>query len=239
MPRSRRNISSSSSSNGKARGRNLQKSTKERKLETIESVQKALRAYPNLFLYQLENPRNSFFQRLRRDLSETSIFWLGKNKVLQKALGKNASSAFVAGADQVSSKITGNTGILFTKLSRAELEDVLSGYSLVDYARAGSICHLPITIVPKEDKVLCRMDSGEPISATQETILRIAGMPTMLRGGAVLLASGNEFKVCEAGDKLTSNQAKILKVFGIQTDEFSVKLLARFDCGTGKLEEYK
>jgi mRNA turnover protein 4 len=235
MARNRRVALTAASNPSTATATAKKGNVKERKLETIEAVQKALRSYPHVYLYRLENARNAFFQRVRRDLSESSVFWLGRNRVLQRALGKDAQSAVIPGAEQVSKGITGSTGLLFPRLGKVDLQDALSQYSLFDFARAGSIAPFDVTITPEPGNVLCRQDTKEPISATLEPMLRNAGVQTMLRGGNVLLATGTELAVCREGDRLSENQARILKAFGIQLDEFAVKLTAHFDCQKGTL----
>ena len=211
---------------------------KEKKLETIQAVQACLKTHPHLYLYQLVNPRNNFFQRLRRDFADHTVFWMGKNKVLQRALGKTVDDEHVLNGHVIAKKITGKTGILLSKLKPSELEDALSSLpAMFDNARPGSIANYPVIVQADPDTRLLSDKEGEPIPASQEPILRTAGMPTMLRGGSVLLAQGSEYVVCQSGDSLTPAQAKILKIFKIQLDEFSVKLGGHFDVSTGILTE--
>ena len=57
-----------------------------------------------------------------------------------------------------------------------------------------------------------------------EPQLRGLGMPTTLKRGVITLL--NEYTVCKKGDKLTSEQARILKLLDHKQAEFKVDLIA-------------
>ena len=50
------------------------------------------------------------------------------------------------------------------------------------------------------------------------------GMPTELKKGIVTLTK--DFTVCNAGDQLSSEQARILKLFGHQQAKFKLNMIA-------------
>lgn len=203
------------------------KNDKARKQDLYTTVRALLPTHPHLHLFRLTNPRAAFFQRVRLALSPSCVFFLGKNKVLQKALTTEGASDQIAGFVK---KITHNVGVVVSQLERAELEDRLAGLlaGMCEYARVGSVAPFAVTIEPTDQsqRVLCRVDSGEQVSATSEPVLRAAGMPTMLRGGQVVL-SGEEsgWEVCKAGDKLSADQVKVLRLFGVKLDDFDISIL--------------
>lgn len=57
-----------------------------------------------------------------------------------------------------------------------------------------------------------------------EPTLRGLGAPTRLIKGRVVLDQA--FEVCKEGDVLDSRQTRLLKMFGVQTAEFRVRMLA-------------
>ena len=70
------------------------------------------------------------------------------------------------------------------------------------------------------------LDSGplEHFSHAIEPQLRLLGMPTELKKGIVNLTK--EFTVCKEGDKLTSEQARILKLLGHKQAKFKLNMIA-------------
>ena len=55
--------------------------------------------YPRLFVFTVENMRNIHFQQVREDWKSHSKFFMGKNRVMALALGRNESEEY---ADKVS-----------------------------------------------------------------------------------------------------------------------------------------
>ena len=53
---------------------------------------------------------------------------MGSNKVLKVALGKTESEEYLPGVHQLSARATGNVGLFFTKLPRAEVEALFDGF---------------------------------------------------------------------------------------------------------------
>ena len=70
------------------------------------------------------------------------------------------------------------------------------------------------------------LDSGplEHFSHAIEPQLRLLGMPTELKKGIVNLTK--EFTVCKEGDKLSSEQARILKLLGHKQAKFKLNMIA-------------
>lgn len=55
---------------------------------------------------------------------------MGSNKVLRVALGKSDSDEYMPGVHQLSAHATGNVGLFFTKLPRAEVEALFGGFEV-------------------------------------------------------------------------------------------------------------
>lgn len=209
----------------------VRKHDRAHKQSLITTIQTACSTYPYIYSFRLHNARTPFFQRLRRQLSDSCQFSLGQNKVVQKALGKTKADAYKPGLEQVALQVNGTIGLLFSKLNKVELDDALSGFSWTDYSRPGSVAPHRVVIENCEGG-LCRMDDMQAISPTLEPQLRAAGLPVMLKGGQVFLTV-KEFVVCEADCVLNASQVKLLKAFGLKLDEFSVEIASHFDVEKG------
>ena len=94
-----------------------------------------------------------------------------------------------------------------------------------DYARAGVVATETITV---PSGTVSRND--EPLSHTFESQLRNAGMPVLLKGGFLILDAPHT--ICQEGDLLTSDQAKLLKIFFHQLSEFKLRPIAVLHNGT-------
>jgi mRNA turnover protein 4 len=105
--------------------------------------------------------------------------------------------------------------------------EYFSTYSQVDYARAGTTATREFTI-PAET-VYSRggeipADQDVPLAHSLEQTVRSLGMPTRLVKGRVVL--DKPYVVCKYGDTLNSHQTRLLKLFGVATAEFRVRLIA-------------
>ena len=63
---------------------------------------------------------------------------MGSNKVLRVALGHAASDEYRPNLSALSERITGAAGLLFTRLPRAEVQQLFDDFEVMDYARAGA-----------------------------------------------------------------------------------------------------
>lgn len=106
--------------------------------------------------------------------------------------------------------MSGPVGLVFSKNGPEELASSVGYFERTDYARCG-------TVAP-EDVVLYKGPllkvSGEKIPHYMEEHLRKIGLPTRLDDGNVVLIS--DYTVCKRGQKIDSNQAKILVGNGIR-----------------------
>ena len=64
----------------------------------VQSIRDCISAYPSVFVFRCENMRNDAFKGLREDLSETSRFFVGGNKLMRAAFGKNDEEEVEKGA---------------------------------------------------------------------------------------------------------------------------------------------
>ena len=99
-------------------------------------------------------------------------------------------------------------------------------YVQTDFARAGTASPRDFTIpaglvcacggeIPQEEDV--------PLAHSHEPTLRALDVPTRLIKGRIMLDQDHD--VCKEGDILNSKQTRLLKLFGVQTAEFKVRML--------------
>jgi mRNA turnover protein 4 len=176
--------------------------------------------YPTVLVLTIANMRTSYLQELRAEVLPDSRLFLGKTKVMAKALGLTPAEEYSPGFAKLAPLLKGNSvGLLFTPRKPEEIKSVLEEFRREDYSRAGSIA--PETFVVPEGIV--HNEDGE-MPHSMEVTVRNYGMPTKLVKGKVTL--DQEYRVCKEGDILNSHQAALLKMFGRRGAEFKVAVEA-------------
>ncbi|XP_071493050.1 mRNA turnover protein 4 homolog [Diadema antillarum] len=204
--------------------------TKKKGLETkqslIEEIRDCVDKYARIFVFSVENMRNSKIKDVRNSWKH-SRFFFGKNKVMMVALGKSSQDEYRDNLHRISRKLLGNVGLLFTNQTKDEVVSYFETYSEADYARSGN--EATETVVLAEGAL-------EDFQHSMEPQLRQLGLPTALRKGVIHLTC--EHTVCKLGDTLTPEQARILKLFARPMAEFRVKLVACWS-NDGSYEDLK
>ncbi len=191
-----------------------------------------------------------------------SLF-LGKTKLMARALGTAPEDALAPGIDRLASRyLRGGVGLLFSNRDPADVCAFLETLSPVDFARAGTVAPRDVVIprgplfstggtVPEADDV--------PIALALEPELRRLGMPVRLLRGKVVLeeapeadnagdeseeAEGTEteqnadgYVICRAGQTLDSRRTRLLRLFGICLSEFHVGVLAYWSTVSSEVTE--
>lgn len=196
----------------------------ELKSDLITKVKECIDEYANLFVFSVENMRNSKLKDLREDWKH-SRFFFGKNKVMMKALGKGPEDEYKENLHKVTKHLEGQKGLLFTNKSKDEVIEHFNLYKEVDYARSGNKATSDFTV-----------NAGplEQFQHSMEPNLRQLGLPTVLNKGVITLES--DYVVCKENDVLTPEQARVLKLFENPMAEFKLNLLCMWS-NTGKFEE--
>jgi mRNA turnover protein 4 len=78
-------------------------------------------------------------------------------------------------------------------------------------------------------------DPPEPFPHNEEPQLRKLGLHTTMKRGVPTLE--NPQTVCEEGKKITSEQARLLKLMGIKMVEFKLVLRARWSAADSQVAE--
>lgn len=208
MPKSKRNRPVTLSKT-KKKGR-------EHKENIVNSIREAVEKYESVYVFTYENMRNLKFLEFRTQLKSLSRFFLGSNKVMQVALGRSASDEIRPGLHKVSKFLRGDCGLCFTNLPNEEVQRLFNKHEDFDFARTGTLA---------TEKV--ELKEG-PLEFTHEMepFLRKQGMPVRLNKGVVELVS--DFVVCEEGQSLSPESARILRLLDIKMAKFKLHLVCRW-----------
>lgn len=221
------------------------KKGKEMKTNLIEQIRSALDSYSTVYLFAVENMRTELLQAARAELKGRARFFIGKNRVMAKALGCTPEDEQRDGIYKLSSLITGDVGLLFVReevpkgytLNEEDGEGVVTEEDLIAYldsleqgefARPGSVATETVTV--PSGPLMTR--DGIPVPSNLEGQVRQCGLPvTLIRGVVCVPESSEEHTICSEGDKLNPEQARLLKLLNYQMVTFRIKLLNRYRDG--------
>lgn len=176
------------------------------KQKVIEDIMAQAEKFPNIFVFSVDNMRNHTLKHIRSEWKD-SRFFFGKNAIMRIGL-KQAEID-----EDLCEKVEGQRGLLFTTHDKETVVDWFKEYSAEEFARSGF--KATQTVVLPEGPL-------PDFSHAIEPHLRKLGMPTKLERGIVTLS--NDYTVCEKGQTLTPEQAKILKLVGRQLATFRVNV---------------
>lgn len=142
------------------------------------------------------------------------------------ALGKSPDGEYMENTHDISNKLVGEVGILFTCKSKKEVEEWFSNYSEHDFAKSGS---------KATSTVILEQGPLTQFSHAIEPHLRKLGMPVALKKGVVTVLE--EYTVCKEGDTLNPEQANILKLLNVAMAEFKIELGYCWEKSTKKFSE--
>ncbi|XP_038189432.1 mRNA turnover protein 4 homolog [Arvicola amphibius] len=169
--------------------------------------------------------RNNKLKDIRNAWKHSRMFF-GKNKVMMVALGRSPSDEYKDNLHQVSKKLRGEVGLLFTNHTKEEVNGWFTKYTEMDFARAGNKATLTVSLDPGPLK---------QFPHSMEPQLRQLGLPTALKKGVVTLLS--DYEVCKEGDVLTPEQARVLKLFGYEMAEFKVTIKYMWAAESGRFQQ--
>ncbi|XP_043715095.1 mRNA turnover protein 4 homolog [Telopea speciosissima] len=209
MPKSKRNRPVTLSKTTK-KGRNHKESI-------VNSIRQAVDSYNSIYVFSFENMRNQKFKEFREQLKSSSRFFLGSNKVMQVSLGRSVADEIRPSIHKVSKLLCGDTGLYLTNLPKEEVQRLFEEYEEYDFARTGSSA---------TEKVELKEGPLDQFTHEMEPFLRKQGMPVRLNKGVVELVS--DFAVCEGGNPLSPEAARILRLLGIKMATFRLHLICRW-----------
>ena len=220
------------------------KKGKELKGNLIEQIRAALDTFSTVYVFAIENMRTELLQAARAELKGRARFFIGKNRVMAKALGTTPEEEQREGIIKLSAKLSGEVGLLFVRekeckgyslntedgeglISEEELISYLDSLEQGDFARPGSLATETVTV--PAGPLMTR--DGLPVPSNLEGQVRQCGLPVTLIRGVVVVPEGPERVICSEGDKLTAEQARLLKLLNYQMVTFRIRLLSRYRDG--------
>ncbi|KAI7871165.1 ribosomal protein L10-domain-containing protein [Spinellus fusiger] len=193
------------------------------KEKLIEEIQKSADQYSYIWVFSVKDMRNTFLKEVRNDF-KSSRFFMGKNRVMAKALGNTPEEEYKTGLSKIAEQLNKEVGLLFTDKTPEEVKAYFNEFRQPDYARSGVVASQ--TIVIGEGAVKRGVD---PMPHNMEPLIRSLGMPTLLRNGIVTLSA--PYTICKTGDVLSTNQSHLLKLFYHQLAEFHVQPICCYHNG--------
>jgi len=187
---------------------------KETKLKLVDEIRQSVDSYKHLFGFSVDNIRSSKLTAIRTHFKSDGRFFFGKNKVMAIALGRIAQEEYKEDLHRVSKFLNGQCGLLFTNQPVDDVVRYFKTLKEIDYARSGNVATETV-----------ELDAGpmEQFAFSLEPQLRKLGLPTKLDKGIVTLTA--DHAVCQIGEKLAPEQAKILQYLGYKMAEFRIHLL--------------
>jgi mRNA turnover protein 4 len=200
----------------KAKGR-------EHKEALVEKIRAAIETYPAAYAFQIHNLRTNLLQAVRDERRADSRLFLGNNKVMMIAIGRDAAESQKPNLFKLGKFMTGLCGILFTHLPKKEVKEYFAGISGTVFARTGQPSTVDFTI------------PAGPLPQFPHSMhdqLSRLGLPVKLDKGIITVLS--DTIVSEVGQALSAEAAQLLKLFGMATADFRIELMAHWQDGVAR-----
>lgn len=151
------------------------KKGREGKENLYRSIRESLDAHRYAWVFSVENMRNTYLKDVRAQWSDSRIF-LGRTKVMAKAIGTTAADEYVDNIHPLARFLKGTVGLLCTSHPPDLVETWFGDYSKTDFARAGT--RSPITFTVPAGAVYTR---GGQVPADEDVLLTHT-LETSVRG---------------------------------------------------------
>ena len=207
----------------------VKKKGREGKEDLVNKIQEGLNEYKNHYVVSFQNIRAGPFKALAHNLRDHSRFFLGKNKVIQVALGKNPEDEPADNAHLLSKYMTGQVCLLLSNKSPKELIKIFEEEQVDDFAQAGT--KAPYTVFLQKGT-----EALDGYAHSLEPYLQKLGLPTKLNFQKIELLS--DVYVCREGQTLNVEQCKILKLLGHKMAQFKLDILCQRS-DKGKFTEFE
>jgi mRNA turnover protein 4 len=196
----------------------VKKSTREKKESLVESVQQAIEDYSDIYVFDYSQCRSKHLKEARLEFRDDGKFYLTKNKIM--SVGLNALKDEKKGIDKVSNDLQGQRGMLFTNKPKKEVLKFFQTFRMKECPKQGFVC---------TQKVELEEGPLDWFPHTMEQRLSKLGVPVELKNGVIFVRQ--KYVVCDVGQKLTPEQAKILKHFNYQIAEFHLTPISHWTNG--------
>lgn len=211
------------------------KKTRDHKNAVVQEIRNAIDDHESIFLFSYENMRSHLFKKVRMDFRDpdmegkSSRIFLGKNKLMQIALGRTPEDEYGDNLRAMSKFVKGSVGLLVTSKPKDEVLDYFANLAEEDFARAG-------LIAPRKIAVTNEMLYNFQTSMVDQ--FKKLGLPVEVNNGKlILIGNKEEHIVCNEGQALSAEACKILFQFGIKVSEFRLDLICQWK-NNGEFTEF-
>lgn len=125
-------------------------------------------------------------------------FFLGKNRVMQVALGRSQEEEYRDNLCKLGEQLGGNCSLFFTNRPQEEILQFFKEYKSLDYARAGFKATEPF-VIPKGEM---------PFAHSLFEEFKKLRLPVEMKNGVICMRE--DYTVCKVGKILTPEQCRIL-----------------------------
>ncbi|EJU03337.1 hypothetical protein DACRYDRAFT_78248 [Dacryopinax primogenitus] len=209
------------------------KKTKENKAKLIEDIKENVSKWKYVYVFDVSDMRNGALKDVRKAWKGTGRLFFGRNKVMAKALGTSEEEELKPQLRKLANRLEGPVGLFFTDWEKEETKAWFDDFRQKDFARAGNIASQTVTL--PAGPIVQYNDPDSPFPHSMEPQLRKLGLSTKLVRGIPSVETPHV--VCTVGKKLSSEQAQLLKLLGVQMAEFRVRLRAMWT-EDGGVEEF-
>lgn len=194
---------------------------REAKQALLNEMRELVDSFENIFVFSTKNMRNVKLKELRSEWRD-SRFFFGRKKIAQVAFGRTHGEEHAEGLHLMAKQLVGDVGLLFTNRDCLSVVEYFRTYEAADFPRSG---------FRSTDTV--RLEAGplEMFVPEHEPRLRHLGLDVSLVRGTVTLRE--DYCVCQEGDVLTPERAKLLELLGIKMARFQLHLLCHYSQKTG------
>jgi len=197
--------------------------TRSDKDNLIQNIRDAVEAYQHVYTFRVDNPRTTILQQIREERRGDSRMFMGNNKIMSIAVGRDVDTSIKPNLHKITQFLCGLCGLLFTNLSPRQMKDYLESIGAQVYARSGQVAAQALSI------------PAGPLTQFPHSMfehLSKLGLPVRLDKGVIVLL--NETTICDEGDTLSAEAAQLLKLFGVPTAEFRLRLTSHWSNGVAK-----
>ena len=189
----------------------------DKKEKLVNRVHKYLKQYKYCYAFTYKNMTNLSMNSLK-DYFKDSIFMIGKNKVIQVALGRDETEEKKEGSSKLNKFLKGNCGLFFSDKDPDDIIEYFKNYSCPYFGNTGSISNQTLILKRGFDEHL------NDFPSTMESQFRQLGMSVKVDNGKFCLL--DDYIVCQKDKPLTADQSKMCKHLNIYLDEFKIYIKA-------------
>jgi mRNA turnover protein 4 len=189
------------------------KKGKDSKEKIVAEIRAAADIYQNIFVFEVCNMRTRSLQKLRTEFTGSKFFF-GKNRVMALALGRTPQEEIKPNLHVLTKQLVGNVGLFMTNDDPEQITKHFQGIHEQVYARAGHLC---------EEEIMVQSGPLTQFAHPLEPHLRKLGLPTALKNGVIHLLK--DFYLCQIGESLTPEHAKLLELFERKIATFELRPL--------------